>query len=130
MFDPSQTAAQCPFHQTDQAVSGLTGSEELVLPVNKRAIIQYSHDDSGTPELHIYYDDKEIAFDEPELFAFGEALAKQTLFKASSATTWGGGQAIIGHKSNPCLSICSTKVFCILPTVLTTTPSKRPSAMQ
>lgn len=90
MFDPSQTAAQCPFHQTDQAVSGLTGSEELVLPVNKRAIIQYSHDDSGTPELHIYYDDKEIAFDEPELFAFGEALAKQTLFKASSATTWGG----------------------------------------
>ena len=91
MFDPSKAAAQCPFHQADQTESGLTGSEELIFPVNKRAIIQYSHDDSGTLELHIYYDDKEIAFDEPELFAFGEALAKQARFTASSATTWGAG---------------------------------------
>jgi hypothetical protein len=45
----------------------------------------------GSPELRLYYGHKEISFDEPELFAFGEALAMQTRFEAGDATRWGGG---------------------------------------
>ena len=46
---------------------------------------------SGETELHLYYAEKELVFDEPELFAFGEGLAQQARFVAKTATTWGEG---------------------------------------
>jgi len=90
---PDQTVGQCPYHQTLAKGSGLTGAEELLFPFNKRAIVQYAQDEHDVLELHIYYDDKEISFDEPSLFAFGETLAKQSRFIAKSAMTWGDGYA-------------------------------------
>lgn len=83
-------ASQCPIDH--HANNHLTGEELLVLPLHKRCIVQYSQPNQDNQELHIYYDDKEIAFDEPEWFAFGEALAKQNQFVASSAVAWGDYQ--------------------------------------
>ena len=82
--------SQCPVdHRTNKQ---LTSEELLVLPMHKRCIVQYSKIDQENEELHIYYDDKEISFDEPKWFAFGEALAKQSQFIAGSATQWGNYQ--------------------------------------
>jgi hypothetical protein len=67
----------------------LKAEDELVFPLHKRAILQYSEAPSGSKELHLYYGNKEISFDEPELFDFGENLAKQSRFIAKTATEWG-----------------------------------------
>ena len=69
--------------------ASLAATDELVLPKHKRVFAQYVNGDSGAPELRLYYGDKEISFDEPELFDFGEGLAKQSRFVAGTATTWG-----------------------------------------
>jgi hypothetical protein len=69
--------------------AALAATDELVLPKHKRVFVQYVNGESGVPELHLYYGDKEISFDEPELFDFGEGLAKQSRFLAGDATTWG-----------------------------------------
>ena len=66
--------------------------DELVLPLPKRVVTQYATNDLGVKELRLFYDDKEISFDEPELFGFGEALARQEKFVARDATRWGEGQ--------------------------------------
>ena len=69
-------AAQCP-HTSEGARAGAAGSllepdDLLVFPLNKRAVTQYAVGEDGARELRVYYDDKEISFDEPDLFAFGE----------------------------------------------------------
>lgn len=71
--------------------AGLSVTDELVLPMHKRTVAQYATDASGVTELRLYYGNKEISFDEPELFAFGETLAKQSRFAAGAAVTWGAG---------------------------------------
>lgn len=86
---PFPNTAGCPIQHSHS--QDLTGNEELLFPLHKRTIVQYSQDAEGAKELHIYYDDKEISFDEPELFAFGETLAKQAKFTAKTATGWGPG---------------------------------------
>src|SRR5262245_45437882 len=63
--------------------------DELVFPEHKRVFTQYETREGGITELHLYYGEKEISFDEPELFNFGEALARHARFSAGSATTWG-----------------------------------------
>lgn len=62
--------------------------EELVFPKHKRLVAQYSADESGKRELHLYYGEKDIVFDEPELFAFGESLAREPRFVAGDALRW------------------------------------------
>lgn len=62
-----------------------------MFPKHRRTVVQYSTGESGVAELHLYYDDKEISFDEPDLFPFGETLAKQARFTAGDATGWGEG---------------------------------------
>lgn len=66
--------------------------DELAFPLHKRAVVQLAKDTYGKPELRLFYGDKEISFDEPELFGFGEMLTKQSRFIARSATQWAGGQ--------------------------------------
>lgn len=78
----------CPDYSVQPQNKPLKGDEELVFPLNKRCIVQYS---PAGLELYLYYGDKEISFDEPELFAFGEQLAKQSRFVAKAALTWGNG---------------------------------------
>ncbi len=86
-----QPACSCPMHAVRGPRVSLDASDELVFPMHKRVITQYSTDASGVTELHLYYGEKEISFDEPELFAFGEALAGQPRFVAGTATRWGEG---------------------------------------
>lgn len=62
--------------------------EELVFPKHKRLVAEYSVGESDQRELHLYYGEKEIVFDEPELFAFGESLARQPRFIAGDALRW------------------------------------------
>lgn len=66
--------------------------DELALPLHKRVVAQYAKNEEGITELRLFYGDKEISFDEPELFGFGESLARQSRFIAREATQWGQGQ--------------------------------------
>jgi hypothetical protein len=84
--------AECPLQHPTPAAA-LAPDEELVLPLHKRVVTQYAAGEDGAPELRLYYGDKEISFDEPELFPFGERLAKQERFLAGSAAGWGPGYA-------------------------------------
>lgn len=89
-FDrPEIVRGQCPMHPP--VVEGLQPGDELVLPMSRRMVVQQTVSDDGRPELVLYYEDKEISFDEPHLFAFGETLARQGRFRADSATRWGDG---------------------------------------
>ena len=51
----------------------------------------YVTTETGARELCLYYGDKEVAFDEERLFAFGEQLMSQPSFIAEAATAWGPG---------------------------------------
>jgi hypothetical protein len=85
--------AACPFQHPLQAAAPLAPGDELVLPLHRRVVTQYATSEEGAPELRLYYGDKEISFDERELFPFGEQLAKQERFVAASALGWGAGYA-------------------------------------
>ena len=87
--DSNGLPAACPFHAATAEPRMPRASDELVFPMNKRVIAQYSTSDAGVTELHLYYGDKEISFDEPELFPFAEKLAGQSRFVAGTAVTWG-----------------------------------------
>jgi hypothetical protein len=63
--------------------------DELVFPMSKGAVAQYWEDEETPRELRIFYRDKEIAFDEPAFFTFGETLIKQSRFRAGDALEWG-----------------------------------------
>lgn len=89
----NSTQASCPFHSAAVPPRLVDPDDELVLPMNKRTVAQYSTNEDGATELHLYYGDKEISFDETDLFAFGEQLAQQSRFVARTATTWGGNHA-------------------------------------
>ena len=85
-------AGSCPFHHQNVDVAEarkLTELDTLVFPLHKRALMQYMESDEGTKELFIFYGDKEVSFDEPHLFSFGENLVKQDRFIATAATLWG-----------------------------------------
>jgi hypothetical protein len=86
---PDKKNSSCPIHIPPMPHNSLNADDELVFPLHKRVIIQYSTNSSGARELHLYYGNKEISFDEPELFEFGENLAKQSRFVAKKATEWG-----------------------------------------
>jgi hypothetical protein len=67
----------------------LDPEDELVFPDHKRVFTHYETREEGATELRLYYGEKEISFDEPQLFKFGEALANHPRFTAGSATKWG-----------------------------------------
>ena len=93
MSDENKTpdVAGCPMDEMQAEQPPLEEDVALVFLQHKRVITQYSTDASGVRELHLYYGEKEISFDEPDLFAFGEGLAKHERFIAREATTWGSG---------------------------------------
>lgn len=86
-----QSESRCPFSSGNPSTTLLEIDDELFFPQYKRVFHQYRTDASGMTELHLDYSDKEISFDEPELFAFGEQLVKQERFVAGTATKWGKG---------------------------------------
>ena len=82
-------APRCPLHAVPTAQATLAPHDELVLPLHWRTVTQMAQTADGATALRLYHGDKEITFDEPELFAFGQGLAQQSRFAAGTATTWG-----------------------------------------
>lgn len=83
----------CPFHANEDAtmIAGLQPGDRLSLPLHQRLVRHYSRAADGARTLHLYHGDKEISFDEPALFAFGEQLGRQEHFTAEDAVGWGEG---------------------------------------
>ncbi|MBL8771703.1 MAG: hypothetical protein JNK30_10010 [Phenylobacterium sp.] len=84
-------AAACPLSRTE--ADGLDLRAALVLPMRRSMVVQRGLSPDGKPELTLFHDGREISFDEPELFGFAEALARQDRFLAGEATGWGDGYA-------------------------------------
>ena len=63
-----QEASGCPLQTMHTQRTVLDADDELVFPKHKCVVTQYSTDASGTAELHLYYGEKEICFDEPGLW--------------------------------------------------------------
>lgn len=80
--------ALCP-HAAGPAGPGF--ADRLRLPMRRRMVVQYQGEAPQSRELHLYHGDKDICFDDPAMFAFGEALAAQSEFTAGDATRWGTG---------------------------------------
>ena len=81
------SAAPCPFARA--AVAGaLRPADALVFPLHKSVVLQYGLGDDGQRELQLYYGRQVICFDDPETFAFGEALARHPQFLAGDALAW------------------------------------------
>ena len=83
-------AGACP-HRPGQNPDRVAPDDELVLPLNKRVVVQYASGPEGGRELHLFCGPMEVIFEEPELFAFGEALARQQSFQARACLDWGDG---------------------------------------
>lgn len=100
-FETTQpSAAVCPFHPAPAPALADNGAanagemlllptDELRLPLHQRMVTQYAVNADGARELRLFYEDKEISFDEPELWTFGETLARQSRFVAGEALAWG-----------------------------------------
>jgi hypothetical protein len=89
---PAAPMQACPFQGASLAVvasAELQASDQLVLPKHQRMVTQRADNEDGQAELRLFYDDKEISFDEPELFTFGETLARTPRFAAGDALHWG-----------------------------------------
>src|SRR6188768_211835 len=82
---PVQNDAVCGCRET------ILPEEELCFAKRKRLQSEYVRAENGKPEFHIYYGNKEVIFDEPELFPFAEGLVQNAHFSAGAATSWGSG---------------------------------------
>lgn len=81
----------CPMDGQYADQNLLEPEDQLSCPHYRRMVSEYVTTDSGGQELHIYYGERDITFDEPELFQFGEGLATHEWFVARDATNWGAG---------------------------------------
>ena len=79
---PAQVVAQ-PF-----PAAGIDPAEDLVFPLHKSVVLQRLAGEAGETELQLYYGPHIVCFDEPETFAFGEALARTPRFQAGDALAW------------------------------------------
>jgi hypothetical protein len=91
MNDLQIESGACPVDAAVNVRPVVSQCDDLVLPKHRRMVVQYSTDEAGVTELHLHYGAKEISFDEPDLFPFGETLAKHARFTAGDATGWGEG---------------------------------------
>jgi hypothetical protein len=62
--------------------------EMLFVVPRKRFVPVYYPNESGIQELTLHVGEREISFDEPELFPWAEKLIEQDSFMAAAATTW------------------------------------------
>ena len=93
MDTSTQEAPGAPGDATHLTHGVVEADDVLIFPKHKRVVPQYATDASGGTILHLYYDEQDIVFDEPALFAFGETLTTQAHFVAGTATAWGPGYA-------------------------------------
>jgi hypothetical protein len=71
-----------------QPASSVDPRETLFVVARKRFVPAYGSNEEGVRELVLYCGRQEISFDEPDLFPWAEALARQESFAAGSAATW------------------------------------------
>ncbi|MEQ1899934.1 MAG: hypothetical protein ABL866_04295 [Devosia sp.] len=84
----SGTAEQmCPVAHAPR----LQQADRLLLAEPRRMVVQRTTSPDGNAALVLYYEDKEISFEEPHLFPFAESLAQQHRFSAGDTITWGNG---------------------------------------
>ena len=84
-------AGVCPMHSLQVEPRSVVEGDELTCPHHRRMVGEYLTGDSGNREYHIHYGEKDITFDDPRLFAFGEELTKHERFMGRDATAWGPG---------------------------------------
>lgn len=82
-------SATCPHAVMGDEISVLSRDSILVLEHHKRIVLQRIVSQDGAPELHLFYGDKHVSFDETDLFAFAETLARTPRFAAGDVTSWG-----------------------------------------
>jgi hypothetical protein len=63
-----QEGSGCPLQTMQLRRTVLDADDELVFPKHTCVFTQYSTDGSRAAELHLYYGEKEISFDEPGLW--------------------------------------------------------------
>ena len=66
----------------------LQPTDVLFIPNRRRLTSARIAGPEGKEELHIFYGPKEIIFDEPDLWSFGDRLLKVERFRADEATAW------------------------------------------
>ncbi|HEY2514017.1 MAG TPA: hypothetical protein VGI39_24290 [Polyangiaceae bacterium] len=71
----------------------LSREEVLCVPKRRRLVSNTVKGAEGQDELHVFYGDKEIVFDEPELLPFGTKLVQVERFRAEDAMGWSDGNA-------------------------------------
>ena len=71
----------------------LSREEVLCVPKRRRLVSSTVKGAEGQDELHVFYGDKEIVFDEPELLPFGTKLVQVERFRAEDAMGWSDGNA-------------------------------------
>ena len=67
----------------------LQPTDVLCIPKRRRftrALL--ANPEGGGEELHIFFGEKEIVFDEPDLLPFGHKLLEVDRFRAQDATAW------------------------------------------
>src|SRR5262249_12485148 len=70
------------------AMTELQRNEVLCVPKRRRFVHTKVQSPEGQEILHVYYGDKEIVFDEPDLVPFGERLVQTDRFQAEEAMSW------------------------------------------
>lgn len=79
----------CPFHSVQTTPAEISESSRLVFPFYKRVVTHYETNANGERVLLLFYGNREISFDEPKFFGFGETLAKMPNFMAMECIAWG-----------------------------------------
>ena len=69
----------------------LQRSEILCVPKRRRLVHDKRKGEEGQETLHVFYGEKEIVFDEPELLPFGDKLLASERFRAEEAMSWSLG---------------------------------------
>jgi hypothetical protein len=69
----------------------LQRGEVLFVPKRRRLVHSKLRSSDGQDVLHVFYGEKEIIFDEPELLPFGDKLIATERFRAEDTMTWSDG---------------------------------------
>lgn len=84
-------ASACPMQISTAQPAKVEKDDILMIPHFKRLVVHHGKDEAGREEICLDYGEKEISFDEAQLFGFAEALAQNARFVASEATRWADG---------------------------------------
>jgi hypothetical protein len=75
----------------EKVVAELQRTEVLCIPKRRRLVHNRVKGTEGQDILHVFYGDREIIFDEPELLPFGDKLLQTERFRAEEAMSWSNG---------------------------------------